>query len=186
MAETGRSDIGTNMIGARSTTDLADEAETGPDLQSVSMGAPPLGLAHFGATKRFAGTVHTCETYEDNAVLRGLLSRPGDGGVMVVDGRGSTRVALCGDMMAALAVEHGWAGLIIHGAVRDRLALAEIGVGIVAMGTTPRRSAKHGIGRAEVPVAFGGALFRPGDWLAADEDGIVVLPGPPASPGPMP
>lgn len=102
------------------------------------------------------------------------MSEPGDGRVIVVDGSGSTRVALLGDMVAATAASNGWAGVIVHGAVRDVEALAQVDLGIAALGSNPRRSKKESEGERDVPVAFGGALFTHGAWVAVDADGIVV------------
>ena len=97
-----------------------------------------------------------------------------DGAVLVVDGGGSMATALMGDMIAASAVEHGWAGVVIHGPVRDRTALARLELGVKALGSNPRKSAKEGAGELDVPVEFGGVVFRPGAMLWADEDGVLV------------
>ena len=150
-----------------STADLMDERAEELDV----CGSP---LRQFGAVRRFAGPVRTVRCFEDNVVLRQLLETPGDGAVVVVDGGGSTRTALLGDRVAALAVANGWAGLVVNGCVRDTEALAALPVGIKALGSNPRKSAKTGVGELDVAVAFGGATFVPGAWLTSDEDGIVV------------
>jgi regulator of ribonuclease activity A len=98
--------------------------------------------------------------------------------VLVVDGGGSLASALVGDMIAAMAQNNGWAGLVIHGAVRDSVALDGLDLPIRALGTNPRKSAKTGAGETGVPVVFGGVTFTPGDWLYADEDGILVASHP--------
>ena len=94
--------------------------------------------------------------------------------MLVIDGGGSMATALMGDMIAASAVEHGWAGVVIHGPVRDRTALARLELGVKALGSNPRKSAKEGAGELDVPVEFGGVVFRPGAMLWADEDGVLV------------
>jgi regulator of ribonuclease activity A len=101
---------------------------------------------------------------------------PGSGSVLVVDGAGSLRTALVGDLIAGAALASGWAGLVLHGAVRDSAALSRLDLGIKALGTNPRKSAKTGAGAVDVPVTFGGVTFWPGDFLHADDDGVVVLP----------
>jgi regulator of ribonuclease activity A len=128
----------------------------------------------FGARARFFGRVRTIKTFEDNALIRQTLSTPGAGTVLVVDGHASLRCALVGDMIAGLALQNGWAGLVIWGVVRDRAALGALDLGIKALGTNPWKSSKHGIGALDVPVSFGGVEFHPGDWLYSDEDGILL------------
>jgi regulator of ribonuclease activity A len=94
-----------------------------------------------------------------------------------VDGGGSRRVALAGEMIASLARDNGWVGLVINGCVRDASALRDLDVGIKAIGTTPRASEKAGLGEIDVPVTFGDVTFRPGDKLFSDDDGVVTLGG---------
>ena len=130
----------------------------------------------FGGRARFHGAVRTLRTFEDNALLKSIVGTPGAGAVLVVDGGGSLRAALVGDVIAALARDNGWAGLILWGAVRDSVALAGIDIGIKAIGTNPWKSGKSGSGHRDEPISFGGATFRPGDWVYSDEDGIVVSP----------
>jgi regulator of ribonuclease activity A len=128
----------------------------------------------YGGVSRFAGPVETVRCREDNALLKALAATPGDGRVMVVDGGGSLRTALMGDMIAESALTSGWSGVVINGAVRDVVALANLPLGVKALGSNPRRSAKEGAGETGVPVTFGRAEFRPGMWLYSDEDGIVL------------
>lgn len=149
------------------TTDLWDAFEE--QLQSVD-----LDLRDYGGERVFAGSIRTVQCRRDNVILRDLLAQPGGGAVLVVDGGGHTDTALMGDMVAGLAVQNGWAGVIINGAVRDSAELARMPIGIRALGTNPRKSAKVGAGQKDVEVEFGGVIFRPGDHLYADEDGIVV------------
>jgi regulator of ribonuclease activity A len=128
----------------------------------------------FGATRSFFGPIRTIRTFEDNALIRETLSTPGNGAVLVVDAGGSLRAALVGDMIAELGVEHGWAGLVIWGAVRDVGPLGALPIGIKALGSNPMKSAKNRVGQLDVPVTFGGVLFTPGEMLYSDDDGILV------------
>jgi regulator of ribonuclease activity A len=132
----------------------------------------------FGGSRAFTGPVRTVSCHEDNGLLRELVRTPGSGCVLVVDGGGSLRAALVGDMLAGAAQTNGWAGLILHGAVRDSVALAGLDLGVKALGTNPRPGGKTGAGAVDVPVSFGGVTFHPGDVLHADDDGIVLLPRP--------
>ena len=149
------------------TADLYDER--GDELQSLET-----QLLDLGGRTRFAGPVRTIRCRNDNAPVKSTLASPGDGAVLVIDGGGSMATALMGDMIAASAVEHGWAGVVIHGPVRDRTALARLELGVKALGSNPRKSAKEGAGELDVPVEFGGVVFRPGAMLWADEDGVLV------------
>ncbi|MYM18574.1 ribonuclease E activity regulator RraA [Brevibacterium sp. 5221] len=156
------------------TADLYDER--GDALDSVSLQFQDLG----GAT-RFAGPIRTIRCHRDNALVKQLLNTPGEGAVLVVDGARSLESALMGDMIAESAVANGWAGVIINGAIRDRAAIAELRLGVKALGSNPRKSAKDGAGEIDVPVSFGGVTFEPGGRLWADEDGILVEPASTAS-----
>ena len=129
----------------------------------------------FGGVRSFSGPIATVRCFEDNVLLRSQVSTPGDGRVLVVDGGGSYRCALLGDNIAELAVSNGWAGIVVNGCVRDVVALAELPIGIKALGTNPRPSGKGGAGDVDVPVRFGGAEFAPGSVLHADDDGVIVL-----------
>ena len=154
--------------GSTGTADLVDQL--GDDVRSCD-----LQLRQLGGTARFAGPVRTVRCRNDNALVKQVLSTPGDGGVLVVDGGGSLASALVGDVIAGLAVDNGWAGLVLHGVVRDAVALAALPLGIKALGTNPRKSRKAAEGEVDVVVGFGGVVFAPGDWVFSDEDGILVL-----------
>ena len=106
--------------------------------------------------------------------MKQLLATDGDGAVLVVDGDGSLHAALMGDVVAASAVEHGWSGVIVNGAVRDSVAIGALDLGVKALGTNPRRSEKSGDGEVDVPVRFGGVTFVPGRTVWADADGVVA------------
>ena len=135
-----------------------------------------LELRSFGGRRDFAGPIATVRCHEDNVLVKRRVTERGDGRVLVVDGGGSRRVALVGDVIAGLACASGWAALVIHGCVRDVEALGALDVGVVALGSNPRPSGKGGDGEVDVPVTFGEVTFRPGDTLYADADGVVVLP----------
>ena len=128
----------------------------------------------YGGVRRFKGPAATLRVREDNALVRAVLETPGEGRVLVVDGGGSLRTALVGGQIAALAATNGWAGLVISGAVRDVAELAAAPVGIKALAATPRRSAKTGQGEREVTVTIAGLTIRPGNFVWADEDGLLV------------
>ncbi len=144
------------------------------DIRGDELGSVELQFRNMGGGTRFSGPVRTVQCFEDNALLKGILSGSGGGAVLVVDGGGSLATALVGDVIAGIAVGNGWAGLVINGAVRDSSALSLLPLGIKALGTNPRKSGKKGCGRTGGHVAFGGVTFRPGAMLYADEDGILV------------
>jgi regulator of ribonuclease activity A len=150
------------------TADLIDAHE---ELQSCD-----LQFSSFGKRQRFSGAISTVRCRHDNALVKKVLSQPGTGGVLVIDGDGSMHCALVGDVIAGMAAANGWAGIVVRGAVRDSAAMAMLDLGIKALGTNPRKSAKAGEGEIDVPVEFGGVVFAPGDYLYADEDGILVSP----------
>jgi len=135
-----------------------------------------LQFQRFGRSARFFGAISTVRCRHDNALLKSVLSKPGAGRVLVIDGGASLHCALVGDVIAGMAAANGWTGVVVHGAVRDTAAMAALNLGVKALGTNPRRSAKAGSGEVDVPVEFGGAVFTPGHWLYSDEDGIVVSP----------
>ena len=149
------------------TADLVDEY--GERVQSCST-----QLRSYGGRPRFAGTIATIRCHRDNGLVKAVLNSPGQGRVLVVDGGGSLESALMGDLIAAAAVQNGWAGAVIHGAVRDTVALAGLDLGVRALGSNPRKSAKDGAGERDVEVTFGGVTFVPGHHLWADEDGILT------------
>ncbi len=151
----------------RPTADLVDAI--GPDVRSCD-----LQFRQFGGRSEFAGPISTVRCFQDNALLKSVLSGPGNGGVLVVDGSGSLHTALVGDVIAELARSNGWAGLVINGAVRDAAALRGIDIGIKALGTNPRKSTKTGAGECDVEISLGGVTFAPGEIAYSDDDGIVV------------
>jgi regulator of ribonuclease activity A len=153
------------------TSDLLDEHGDRAAVCLVQFG-------QFGGVRAFSGPISTVRCFEDNVVLKRRISTPGEGRVLVVDAGGSLRCALVGDAIAGIGVQQGWAGIVLHGCVRDVAAVRELPIGVKALGSNPRPSRKLGAGEVDVPVTFGEVTFRPGDLLYSDEDGIVVLASP--------
>lgn len=155
------------MPEAVSTADLVDEL--GERAQSCDV-----QLRQCGGRRMFDGPIATVRCHQDNALLKQVLSEPGQGRVLVIDGGGSLHCALVGDVIAGMAVDNGWSGLVVHGVVRDSVALAQLPLGVKALGTNPRKSTKTGAGERDVEVSFGSVTFRPGAHLYSDDDGVVV------------
>ncbi|MCX2933463.1 ribonuclease E activity regulator RraA [Mycobacterium sp. CVI_P3] len=152
----------------RATADLVDDI--GPEVRSCDV-----QFRQFGGRTEFTGPISTVRCFQDNALLKSVLSEPGDGRILVIDGDASLHTALVGDVIADLGRSNGWAGLIVHGAVRDAATLRTIDIGIKALGTNPRKSTKTGAGERDVTVSFGGVSFVPGELAYSDDDGIVVV-----------
>ncbi|WNV74041.1 ribonuclease E activity regulator RraA [Geodermatophilus sp. DSM 44513] len=155
------------------TTDLCDEH---PEAQVCA----PVFRA-FGGRPAFCGPIATLKVFEDNTLVKQAVEGPGEGRVLVVDGGGSLRCGLVGGNLAVSAAANGWAGIVVYGCIRDADELAAQPLGVRALAAFPRRS-QRGLhsGQAGVPVVFAGVVFREGEWLCADADGVVVLPEPPA------
>ena len=128
----------------------------------------------FGRAQCFSGPAFTLKVFEDNTLVRAMLEQPGAGRVLVVDGGGSRRCALVGGKLGELAQDNGWAGVVVNGSVRDTLELNACNVGIAALATHPQRSQKRGGGERDVPVQMPGTTVRPGEWIYADVDGVLV------------
>ncbi|MGJ7901653.1 ribonuclease E activity regulator RraA [Lysobacter sp. 1R34A] len=144
------------------------------DLHEARVRVLDLPLRDYGGRLAFDGTVSTIKAYEDNSLVREAVAEAGNGRVLVIDGGGSMRRAMLGDLLAAKAVENGWAGVVVHGAIRDSGAIGAMELGVKALGTCPRKTDKLGQGMRDVAIEIGGVVIRPGDWLCADEDGVVV------------
>ncbi len=152
------------------TTDLCDAHEG--KVPGVRVAAPI--FRSFGGQPAFHGRIATLKLFEDNGLVRKTLDAPGEGRVLVIDGGGSTRCALLGDQLAALAVKNGWAGVVLWGCIRDSKAIGTMALGVFALATHPQKTLKKNLGDAEIPVSFAGITFMPGEWLYADEDGLIV------------
>lgn len=140
--------------------------------------AAKLSLIHlpfrmFGKTSALAGPIQTVKCFEDNTDVRAELETPGEGRILVVDGGGSTRIALLGDMLAGLAIKNGWAGVVINGAIRDSAEISDMDTMVCALATSPVKSAKEGWGKAGEPILIGGVKLEPGNWVYADADGVL-------------
>jgi len=155
---------------APATSDLCDAY---PDVRT----AQPV-FRDYGGTAAFCGPAFTVRAFEDNTLVRSTLETPGEGRVLVVEGGASLNCALLGDMLGGLAVRNGWAGVVLNGCVRDTAQLARLPLGVKALAAHPRRSHKGGVGEAGVSVVFAGVTFEPGDWVYADQDGLLVSPVP--------
>ncbi|PXW36252.1 UNVERIFIED_CONTAM: regulator of ribonuclease activity A [Williamsia faeni] len=150
------------------TADLVDEI--GPDVRSCDV-----QFTQFGGTREFVGPVTTVKCFQDNALLKSILSEPGNGGVLVIDGAASLHTALVGDLIAELGRSNGWSGIIINGAIRDSKMIGDMAIGVKALGTNPRKSTKSGVGERDIPIEVGGVTFNPGDLAYSDDDGIVLV-----------
>lgn len=130
----------------------------------------------YGGRRQAMGRIACVRVDEDAGPVRRMLAQEGHGRVLIVDGAGSRRVALLGERMARLALGNGWAGVVIHGAIRDAWSLAGIDLTVFALGSVPRRAES---GRAvddnEAPVTFGGVTFAAGEWACLDGDGLIVV-----------
>lgn len=154
-------------VNSVNTADLFDER--GAELDSIS-----LQFQSMGGRTHFSGPVRTIRCLEDNALVKSVLGTPGNGAVLVVDGGGSLRTALMGDLIAASAVANGWSGVVISGAIRDRMAIAGLPLGVKALGSNPRKSAKTGAGESDVELTIDGVAVRPGQLIWCDPDGILL------------
>lgn len=149
------------------TADLCDE-----NMDTIRV-ADPL-FRSFGEKKCFGGRIHTVKVHEDNVFVKEILATQGNGKVLVVDGGGSLRCALVGDIIAQSAADNGWAGIIVYGCIRDSGVIESIDIGIKALATHPLKSIKHGRGDKQLPVTFAGVTFSPDEYVYADSDGIIL------------
>jgi regulator of ribonuclease activity A len=155
----------------QATADLADRE--GAEVRSCD-----LQFRSFGGRAVFSGKIRTVTCFQDNALLKKVLSEPGEGQVLVIDGAGSVHTALVGDVIAELGRSNGWSGVVVHGAIRDSAVIGEMDFGVKALGTNPRKSTKNGDGKLDEDVELGGVTFKPGEHVYCDQDGIVVVSEP--------
>ncbi|KRB27969.1 MULTISPECIES: ribonuclease E activity regulator RraA [unclassified Acidovorax] len=158
-------------LSAFATCDFCDVHKG--DISGAFRVLPPV-FQHFGGVASFAGPVATVKCHEDNTQVKAAVESPGEGRVLVVDGGGSLRRALVGGNLAAAAARNGWAGIVVDGCVRDVAELNAEAVGIRALALMPLPTERRGEGQRDVTVLIQGVPVRPGDWLYADADGIVV------------
>jgi regulator of ribonuclease activity A len=155
-----------------STCDLCDAHADRITAGMLTVLPPVFGC--FGAKLAFSGPATTLKVFEDNALVRSTLETAGNGHVLVIDGGGSLRSALVGGNLAVLAVQNGWAGIIVYGAVRDVVEINACLVGVRALALHPQRSARKGVGDVNGRVIIAGVAVHPGDWVYADADGVLV------------
>jgi len=149
------------------TTDLYDEY-----LEALQVAAPI--FRDYGGRQKFSGQIVTLKALEDNSYLKASFESDGKGKVLVVDSAGSMRCAMMGDVMAALGASNGWEGVVINGCIRDSADVARVDIGVKALATIPRKTIKRNQGVMDIPLRFAEVVFNPGDYLYADEDGIVI------------
>ncbi|WP_250460835.1 ribonuclease E activity regulator RraA [Microbulbifer litoralis] len=152
-----------------STPDLCDEYA---DLVQV---VEPM-FVNYGGRQQFGGQIVTIKCFEDNSLVRELVAEQGQGRVLVVDAGGSMRRACLGDQLAEKACANGWEGIVMYGCIRDVDEISGLQLGVQALGTHPMKTEKKGIGERDLPVAFGGVTFTPGEYLYADNNGVIVSP----------
>ena len=131
-------------------------------------------FSDYGGMHKFCGEIVTLKCFEDNSLVRDLVRSEGRGRVIVVDGGGSLRRAMLGDLLAAKAAENGWQGLLINGCVRDVEILETIELGVKALNCYPVKTDKRGEGQLDIPVSFAGARIEPGQFLYADTNGVII------------
>jgi regulator of ribonuclease activity A len=149
-----------------STPDLSDEA---PEVCALE-----LQLVNYGQIRQFGGAVVTIKCHEDNSLVKQCVEEPGLGRVIVVDGGGSMRRALLGDLLAEKAAANGWSGLIINGVIRDVDEIGRTSVGVQALGRCPIKTEKRGVGERDIDIHIGGVNIAPGDYIYADNNGVIV------------
>lgn len=154
------------------TCDICDANEDKLAAGTLSV-LPPL-FQIFGRQVAFSGPARTLKVFEDNVLVRAALETPGNGQVLVVDGGGSLRCALVGGNLGVLAEKNGWAGIIVNGCIRDAVELNACNIGVRALATHPQRSVRKGVGETDLRVHIAGVAIRPGDWIYADADGVLV------------
>lgn len=154
------------------TCDICDANED--KLAAGTLAVLPPVFKSFGKRAAFAGPARTLKVFEDNVLVRAALETPGEGHVLVVDGGGSLRCALVGGNLGVLAEKNGWAGIVVNGCIRDSEEINACDIGVRALATHPQRSIRKGVGEKDLQVSIAGVTVRPGDWIYADADGVLV------------
>jgi regulator of ribonuclease activity A len=154
------------------TCDICDKHEEKFGTGELAV-LPPV-FKSFGKKAAFAGQAATLKVFEDNVLVRSALETPGNGRVLVVDGGGSLRCALVGGNLGVLAEKNGWAGILVHGCIRDSEEINACDIGVRALATHPQRSIRKGVGDKDLRVTIAGVAVNPGDWIYADADGVLV------------
>ncbi len=154
------------------TCDICDAHED--RLASGALTVLPPVFKSFGQNLRFSGPAYTLKVFEDNALVRAALEQPGNDQVLVIDGGGSLRCALVGGNLGVLGVKNGWAGIVVYGCIRDSAEINACAIGVRALATHPQKSIRKGVGDVNLRVMIAGVAVNPGDWIYADEDGVLV------------
>ena len=150
------------------TCDISDQLH--PDVQYLK----PVYKSYGGKTS-FSGRIVTVKCYEDNSLVEEALKSNGKNSILVVDAGGSMNCAMLGDKRAADAIKNEWEGILVHGLIRDSATIKGMEIGILALGVCPLKSIKNGVGDSNLIVNFSGITFTPGEYLYADEDGVIVI-----------
>ncbi len=158
------------------TCDLLD---ANPESQVCLPNIEGKSFYSFGGKDKFCGEIVTVKCFEDNSRVKALLNSDGtdaqgSGKVLVVDGGGSMRCALLGDMIAQAAIDNGWAGVIVYGCVRDVDDMAQMDIGVMALGAIPRKSTRRDEGQTDIEISFGDLTLRSGMHVYADNNGIIA------------
>ncbi|NMM28193.1 MAG: ribonuclease E activity regulator RraA [Glaciimonas sp.] len=154
------------------TCDMCDAHED--QLASGALAVLPPVFKAYGRNLVFSGPAYTLKVFEDNALVRSALEQPGSGQVLVIDGGGSLRCALVGGNLAVLAVNNGWSGIVVNGCIRDSVEIDACAIGVRALATHPQKSIKKGVGEIQLRVMINGVAVRPGNWIYADQDGVLI------------
>lgn len=154
------------------TCDICDANED--KIAAGTLAVLPPVFKSFGKRAAFAGPARTLKVFEDNVLVRAALETPGEGHVLVVDGGGSLRCALVGGNLGVLAEKNGWAGIVVNGCIRDSEEINACDIGVRALATHPQRSVRKGVGDKDIQVSIAGVTVKPGDWIYADADGVLV------------
>ncbi|QAU35013.1 ribonuclease E activity regulator RraA [Janthinobacterium sp. 17J80-10] len=154
------------------TCDICDANED--KLAGGTLAVLPPVFKSFGKRPAFAGPARTLKVFEDNVLVRAALETPGEGHVLVIDGGGSLRCALVGGNLGVLAEKNGWAGILVNGCIRDSEEINGCDIGVRALATHPQRSIRKGVGDKDLQVSIAGVTVKPGDWIYADADGVLV------------
>ena len=150
------------------TCDISDKLH--PDVQYLE----PVYKSYGGKTS-FSGRIVTVKCYEDNSLVEEALKSNGKNSILVVDAGGSMNCAMLGDKRATDAIKNEWEGILVHGLIRDSATIKGMKIGILALGVCPLKSIKNGVGDSNLIVNFSGITFTPGEYLYADEDGVIVI-----------
>jgi regulator of ribonuclease activity A len=154
------------------TCDICDAHED--KLAGGALAVLPPVFKSYGKQSTFSGPATTLKVFEDNVLVRSTLETAGNGHVLVIDGGGSLRCALVGGNLGVLAEKNGWAGIIVHGCIRDAEEINACNIGVRALATHPQRSVRKGVGDSNIRVSIAGVAINPGDWIYADADGVLV------------